>query len=123
MEKSRKKKKPEAIQDDNSLDYKKVKKNFEDYKWPPLNAILTEVLMEIQKNPTFQRPTPIPGVLPPRLANKFCAFHDSYGHLNEQCVSLRQLIEKLIENGKLVRFLVSERNQQQQKRAQALRPR
>jgi hypothetical protein len=45
-EKSKKRKKPEAVQDDNSLDYKKVK-NFGDYKWTLLNATLTKVLMEI----------------------------------------------------------------------------
>ncbi|XP_062162167.1 uncharacterized protein LOC133869226 [Alnus glutinosa] len=38
-----------------------------------------------------------------------------------ECVSLRQLIEKFIENGKLVRFLVNERNQQE--RDQYPRPR
>ncbi len=46
MEKPRKKKQPEPIQEDNSSDYKKVK-NFGDYKWTLLNATLTKVLMEI----------------------------------------------------------------------------
>jgi hypothetical protein len=36
--KSSKKKKSEAGQDSTSSDYKKVKKNFGDYKWTPLNA-------------------------------------------------------------------------------------
>jgi hypothetical protein len=90
-----------------------VKKNFGDYKWTSLNASLTEVLMELKKDPNYHRPRPILGDPPPRLAHKYCAFHDSYGHLTEQCVSLRQLIEKFIENGKLVRFLVNERNQQE----------
>jgi hypothetical protein len=77
--------------------------------------------MELKKDPNYQRPRPIPGDPPPRLAHKYCAFHDSYGHLTEQCVSLRQLIEKFIENGKLVRFLVNERNHQE--RDQYPRPR
>jgi hypothetical protein len=101
-EKPKKKKKPEATQDDGLRDYKKIKRNFRDYKWTPLNASLTKVLMELKKGPHYQRPTPIPGNPPPRLAHKNCTFHDSYGHLTEQCVSLRQLIEKFIENGKLV---------------------
>ncbi len=46
-EKSRKRKKPKAVQDYDSSDYKKVKKNFGDYKWTPLNTTLTKVLMEI----------------------------------------------------------------------------
>jgi hypothetical protein len=77
--------------------------------------------MELKKDPNYQRPRPISGNSPPRLAHKYCAFHDSYGHLTEQRVSLRQLIEKFIENGKLVRFLVNERNQQE--RDQYPRPR
>jgi hypothetical protein len=77
--------------------------------------------MELKKDPNYQRSRPIQEDPPPRLAHKYCAFHNSYGHLIEQCVSLRQLIEKFIENGKLVRFLVNERNQQE--RDQYLWPR
>jgi hypothetical protein len=101
-EKPKKKKKPEATQDDGPGEYKKIKRNFGDYKWTPLNASLTEVLMELKKDPHYHRPTPIPGNSPPHLAHKYYAFHDSNGHLTEQCVSLRQLIENFIENGKLV---------------------
>jgi hypothetical protein len=103
------------------LDYKKVRKNFRDYKWTPLNATLTEVMMAIEKDPALQRPKSFRGVPPARLVDKYCAFHNCYGHLTEQCISLRQLIEKFIENGKLVRFLVSERNHLD--RARAPRPR
>jgi hypothetical protein len=48
-EKPKKKKNPEPIQDAGPGEYKKVKKNFGDYKWTPLNASLTEVLMELKK--------------------------------------------------------------------------
>jgi hypothetical protein len=98
----KKKKNPDAIRDAGPGEYKKTKKNFRDYKWTPLNASLTEVLMELKKDPNYQRPRPIQGDPPPRLAHKYCVFHNSYGHLTEQCLSLRQLIEKFIENGKLV---------------------
>ncbi|XP_062170604.1 uncharacterized protein LOC133876353 [Alnus glutinosa] len=101
-EKPKRKKNPKATQDASPEEYKKAKKNFRDYKWIPLNASLTEVLMELKKDPNYQRPRPIPGNPPRRLAHKYCVFHDSYCHLTEQCVSLRQLIEKFIENGKLV---------------------
>ncbi|XP_062176069.1 uncharacterized protein LOC133881128 [Alnus glutinosa] len=111
--KPKNKKNPQPIQDAGPGEYKKAKKNFRDYKWTPLNASLIVVLMELRKDPNYQRPRPIPGDPPWCLAHKYCAFHDSYGHLIEQCVSLRQLIEKFIENGKLVRFLVNERNQQE----------
>jgi len=112
-EKPKKKKNPEPVQDAGPAEYKKEKKNFGDYKWTPLNTSITEVLMELKKDPNYQKPRPIQGNPPPYLAHKYCAFHDSHGHLTEQCVSLRQLIEKFIENGKLVRFLANERNQQE----------
>jgi hypothetical protein len=89
FEKSSKKKKSEAVQDNNLSDYKKVRNNFEDYKWTPLNATLTEVMMAIEKDPAFPRPKPLLGVPPARLADKYYAFHNCYGHLTEQCISLR----------------------------------
>jgi len=64
----KKKKNPEAIQDAGPREYKKTKKNFGDYKWTPLNASLTEVLMELKKDPNYQRLRPIQGDPPPRLA-------------------------------------------------------
>jgi hypothetical protein len=82
-EKPKKKKNPEPTQEADPGEYKKAKKNFGDYKWTPLNASLTEVLMELKKDPNYQRPRPILGDPPPRLAHKYCAFHDSYGHLTE----------------------------------------
>jgi hypothetical protein len=106
--KPNKKKKSEVVQDNSPSNYKKVRKNFGDYKWTPLNATITEVMMAIENDIAFQRPI---GVPPTRLADKYCAFHDCYGHLTEQCISLRQLIENFIENGKLVRFLVGEKSQ------------
>jgi hypothetical protein len=102
------------VQDHNPLDYKKVRKNFGEYKRTLLNATLIEVIMAIEKDPSFQRPKPLLGVPPALLADKYCALHNCHGHLIEQCISLRQLTEKLIENGKLVQFLFDERNHQNQ---------
>jgi hypothetical protein len=87
----------------------------------PSECTITEVMMVIENGPAFQRPKPLLGIPPARLVDKYCAFHDCYGHLTEQCISLRQLIEKFIKNGKLVRFLVGEKRHQD--RAQAPRPR
>jgi hypothetical protein len=69
-EKPKRKNNPKAIHDAGPREYKKTKKNFGDYKWTPLNASLTEVLMELKKDPNYQRLRPIPGDPPPRLAHK-----------------------------------------------------
>jgi hypothetical protein len=63
--------------------------------------------MEVKRDPSYQKPRPILGKPPTRLVDKYCAFHDYNGHITKGCISLRFLIEKFIENGKLVRVLVT----------------
>jgi hypothetical protein len=87
-------------------------KKFKDYNFTPLNAEISEVLMEIKRDPAFREPQKIPGNPPYRNAGKYCDFHKQAGHYTEGCVTLRLLIEEFIENGKLVRFLGEKRNQQ-----------
>jgi hypothetical protein len=86
-------------------------KKFKDYNFTPLNAEISEVLMEIKKDPAFREPQKIPGNPPYRNAGKYCDFHKQAGHYTEGCVTLRLLIEEFIMNGKLVRFLGEQRNQ------------
>jgi hypothetical protein len=45
-----------------------------------------------------------------RDRSKFCEYHADHGHSTEDCISLRREIEAFIQNGRLVRFLVEERN-------------
>jgi hypothetical protein len=88
------------------------KKKFHEYNWTPLNAPIEEVLTAIKMDPMYEKPTEIVGTPNPRMAHRYCAFHESKGHSTKTCRSLRALIEKFIENGKLVRFLVTQRGQQ-----------
>jgi hypothetical protein len=85
-------------------------KKFKDYNFTPLNAEISEVLMEIKKDPAFREPQKIPGNPPYKNAGKYCDFHKQAGHYTEGCVTLRLLIEEFIKNGKLVRFLGERRN-------------
>jgi hypothetical protein len=91
-------------------DYRLPKK-FKDYNFTPLSAEISEVLMEIKKDPAFWEPQKIPGNPPYRNAGKYCDFHKQAGHYIEGCVTLRLLIKEFIKNGKLVRFLGEQRNQ------------
>jgi hypothetical protein len=100
-----------------SIDFKKPKKSFKDYNWTPLNALITKVLMEVKRYPTYQKLRSILGSHPLELQTCTVPFM-SNDHNTEGCISLRLLIEKFIENGKLVRFLVTQRNQQDQARPQ-----
>jgi hypothetical protein len=89
-----------------------IKKKFHEYNWTPLNAPIEEVLAAIKMDPMYEKPSEIVGTPHPRTAHRYCAFHESKGHSTKTCRSLRALIEKFIENGKLVRFLASQRGQQ-----------
>jgi hypothetical protein len=40
---------------------------------------------------------------------KFCEYHNDHGHQTEDCMVLRKEIELLIQNGKLVKFVASEK--------------
>jgi hypothetical protein len=91
-------------------DYRLPEK-FKDYNFTPLNAKISEVLMEIKKDPAFREPQKIPGNPPYKNTGKYCDFHKQAGHYTEGCVTLRLLIEEFIKNGKLVRFLGEQRNQ------------
>jgi hypothetical protein len=68
--------------------------------------------MEVKRDPAYQKLRPILRKLPARTVDRYCVFHECKGHNTEGCISLRLLIKKFIKNGKLVRFLVTQRNQQ-----------
>jgi hypothetical protein len=96
-------------------------KKFKDYNFTPLNAKISEVLMEIKRDPAFREPQKIPGNPPYRNAGKYGDFHKQAGHYTEGCVTLRLLIEEFIKNGKLVRFLGEKRKASESSRLSAPR--
>jgi len=76
-------------------DQRQVKK-FKDYNFTPLNAEISEVLMEIRRDLEFRRPPRIPGNPHSKNEGKYCDFHEQRGHHSEGCITLRLLIEELI---------------------------
>ncbi|XP_062167107.1 uncharacterized protein LOC133873417 [Alnus glutinosa] len=60
----------------------------------------------------YRKPRPVLANPHSRYADQYCAFHDTTGHRTEACISLRLLIERFIENGKLVHFLADQRVRQ-----------
>jgi hypothetical protein len=50
------------------------------------------------------------GTFPEKHNNKkFCEYHNDHEHQTEDCMVLRKEIELLIQNGKLVKFVASEK--------------
>jgi hypothetical protein len=85
---------------------KRDQESLRGHNWTPLNAPIMDVLLEIKRDPTYRKPRPVLANPHSRYADQYCAFHDTTGHRTEACISLRLLIERFIENGKLVHFLV-----------------
>jgi hypothetical protein len=71
---------------------------------------MTEVFMEIKRDPTFRWPTKMKGNPRKRDQQKFYEYHGDHGHLTEECITLCEEIENFIRNRSLVRFLAGERN-------------
>ena len=60
-----------------------------------------DVFMAIEKIGIFKRPDPLHGDHSKRNQNKYCWFHKNVGHTTEECITLKDEIEKLIRCGYL----------------------
>jgi hypothetical protein len=68
---------------------KPLKKKFHDYNFIPLNAEISEVLMEVKRDPEFVRPPKILGNPLERNKDRYCDFHEAGGHYTGGCIALR----------------------------------
>jgi hypothetical protein len=80
-------------------------KRVKNYNWTPVNALAKEILTEIRKDPGYKDPSPIKGQSPPHNRHKYCHYQGSFGHYTDNCISLKEMIEKYIADGKLKCFL------------------
>jgi hypothetical protein len=58
--------------------------------------------MEVKKDSKDRKPPRILGVSTSQNSNHYYEFHEANDHYTEGCIALRHLIEKFIENDKLV---------------------
>ena len=49
----------------------------------------------------FPKPTPMRTPEEKRIGKGYCEYHAQKGHTTNECVQLRQLIEKLVKEGRL----------------------
>jgi hypothetical protein len=67
--------------------------------------------MEIKGDLDIRRPPKILGAPSNQNLGKYREFYEANGHYTEDCIALRQLIEKFIKNEKLARFLGKQRRE------------
>jgi hypothetical protein len=109
-EKARKEEKQTDTQKDPAKYYQ-----FSIDEWTPLTSPINEVLMEIKRDPQYEKPYPLHNkYVKEENRNKFCAFHNARGHITEECRNLRILIEKFIKIRKLLRFIADNQGQPRQ---------
>ncbi|KAK8913751.1 DCC family protein [Platanthera zijinensis] len=73
-------------------------------EYTPLNTTRTNVMYAIQNDPAFQRPR-APRPNPKADQTRYCEFQRTTGHNTEECVGLKDEIERLVRQGLLGRFL------------------
>lgn len=84
-------------------DGKKARSSLGRYSnYTPLNTSLDQVLMQIKDDPSLKWRERMKGYLNKRNKSKHCRFHRDHGHDIDECYDLKQQIEVLIKQGKLL---------------------
>ncbi|GJS17141.1 hypothetical protein Tco_0411613 [Tanacetum coccineum] len=68
-------------------------------KYTPLTMTPKEILATEGSN--FPKPPPMRTLEEQRVGNGYCEYHRQKGHTTNECVQLRQLIDKLVKEGRL----------------------
>ena len=79
------------------------------HEYKPLNVSLSEMFREVGQVERF----PKPKILKMRAnTNKslFCEYHNGFGHRTEDCYDLQDAIEQLIREGRLAKYVASQRS-------------
>ncbi|KAK1384010.1 hypothetical protein POM88_021745 [Heracleum sosnowskyi] len=71
----------------------------------PLNAPISKILHEIKGKPGFVRPARMKMPDYKKNGNKYCDYHPDKGHNTDECYHLKKLIEKMIKEGELNKFV------------------
>lgn len=71
--------------------------------------LVDEILIQIKDNHALKWPKPLHSSPNVRDKKKYCYFHKDHGHYMEDCRDLKEQIEKLIQKGKLQKFVRKDR--------------
>ncbi|XP_061352386.1 uncharacterized protein LOC133297289 [Gastrolobium bilobum] len=76
-------------------------------EFTPLNTSRAQILKEVMTTEmrNVPRPPPIRSSYAQADKTKWCEFHRGYGHLTNECFNLMNVIERLIKEGKLQKYV------------------
>ncbi|KAL0451448.1 UNVERIFIED_CONTAM: hypothetical protein Slati_1122900 [Sesamum latifolium] len=73
--------------------------------YTPLTIPITQALMTVEGKCLLSRPRSYKDGPRQPKSDKFCRFHNEYGHTTEECIHLKSEIERLIQNGYLQEYV------------------
>ncbi|KAL0411341.1 UNVERIFIED_CONTAM: hypothetical protein Slati_3723800 [Sesamum latifolium] len=97
---------------------KKPKMDFKDKKsawqrpntvYTHLTVLITQALMVVEGKGLLSRPRPYKDGPQRPKSDKFCRFHNDYGHTTEECRHLKNEIKRLIQNNYLQEYVCWEK--------------
>ncbi|KAL0394902.1 UNVERIFIED_CONTAM: hypothetical protein Slati_4456400 [Sesamum latifolium] len=77
--------------------------------YTPLTVPITQALMAVEGKGLLTRPRSWKDSPQRPKSDKFCRFHNDYGHTTEECRHLKNEIERLIQNGYLQEYVCWEK--------------
>ncbi|KAL0431905.1 UNVERIFIED_CONTAM: hypothetical protein Sradi_0816500 [Sesamum radiatum] len=77
--------------------------------YTPLTVPIAQALMAVEEKGLITRPGSWRDTPQRPKSDKFCRFHNYYGHTTEECRHLKNEIERLIQNGYLQEYVCLER--------------
>ncbi|KAL0416104.1 UNVERIFIED_CONTAM: hypothetical protein Slati_3442300 [Sesamum latifolium] len=77
--------------------------------YTPLTVPITQAFMAVDEKGLLTRPRSWRDTPKRPKSNKFCRFHNDYGHTTDECRHLKNEIERLIQNGYLQEYVYWEK--------------
>ncbi|KAL0400238.1 UNVERIFIED_CONTAM: hypothetical protein Sradi_2367100 [Sesamum radiatum] len=77
--------------------------------YTPLTVPITQTFMAVEEKGLITRPRSWKNTPQRPKSDKFCRFHNDYGHTTEECRHLKSEIERLIQNGYLQEYVCWEK--------------
>ncbi|KAL0439104.1 UNVERIFIED_CONTAM: hypothetical protein Slati_2393400 [Sesamum latifolium] len=77
--------------------------------YTPLTVPITQAFMAVEEKGLITRPRSWRDTPQRPKSDKFCHFHNDYGHTTEECRHLKNEIERLIQNGYLQEYVCWEK--------------